>query len=250
MSIEKSQAIVLKRQKLRETSVLVTFYTKDFGKVSGVMKGVRGRQNKSVNFLEPFACTDIVFYKKSKGGLYTISQCDLVDYFFEVRLEYERLIHALYFVDLLNAVTQIEDHNEELFELTFESLKALKNLKKPAPIRSIYEIKTLILSGFRPRVDSCIACGSSIEEKAKFSTRLGGLICPKCFNKDSASYDIFKGAIASMLHIEKSDFTNVWRFDMTKKVRSQLSRILDDFINFHIDKNIRSRLFINSVASQ
>jgi len=244
MSIEKSQAIVLKRQKLRETSVLATLYTKDFGKISGVMKGVRGIQNKSVNFLEPFTLCEIVFYKNKRGGLYTISQCDLLDYFFEIRTDYDRIIHALYFIDLLDAVTQAEDNNNDLFELIHESLKALKVLKKPGPVKSIYEIKTLILSGFKPRVDSCIACGSSIEEKAKFSSKFGGLICYKCFAKDNLSHDIFKGTLASMLHIEKSDFDSVWRLDMTSKVRRQLSHILDDFIRFHIDKNIRSRSFV------
>ena len=244
MSIEKSQAIVLKRQKLRETSVLATLYTKDFGKISGVMKGVRGVQNKSVNFLEPFTLCEIVFYKNKRGGLYTISQCDLIDYFFEIRTDYDRIIHALYFIDLLDAVTQAEDNNNDLFELIHESLKALKVLKKPGPVKSIYEIKTLILSGFKPRVDSCIACGSSIEEKAKFSSKFGGLICYKCFAKDNLSHDIFKGTLASILHIEKSDFDSVWRLDMTSKVRRQLSHILDDFIRFHIDKNIRSRSFV------
>ncbi len=248
MSIEKSQAIVLRRQKLRETSVLATLYTKDFGKISGVMKGVRGIQNKSVNFLEPFTLCEVVFYKKKRGGLYTISQCDLLDYFFEIRTDYERLVHALYFIDLLDAVTQAEDSNDELFELIHESLKALKVLKSPAPVKSIYEVKTLILSGFKPRIDFCISCGSSIEQKAKFSTKFGGLICYKCFNKDSLSHDIFKGTLASMLHIEKSNFDSVWRLNMTNRVKGQLSHILDDFIKFHIDKNIRSRSFIEMVA--
>jgi DNA repair protein RecO (recombination protein O) len=247
MSIEKSQAIVLKRQKLRETSVLATLYTKDFGKISGVMKGVRGIQNKSVNFLEPFTHCEVVFYKNKRGGLYTISQCDLLDYFFEVRTDYQRMIHALYFIDLLDAVTQIEDNNIELFELIFESLKALSVSKNPIPVKSIYEVKTLILSGFKPRVDSCISCGSSIEEKAKFSSKFGGLICSKCFAKDNLSHEIFKGTLASMLHIEKSDFNSVWRLDMTSRVRGQLSHILNDFIKFHIDKNIRSRVFIDQV---
>ena len=245
MSIEKSQAIVLKRQKLRETSVLATLYTKDFGKISGVMKGVRGIQNKSVNFLEPFTLCEVVFYKNKRGGLYTISQCDLLDYFFEIRTNYELIVHALYFIDLLDAVTQAEDSNSELFELIYESLKALKVSKKPAPVKSIYEVKTLILSGFKPRVDSCISCDSPIGEKAKFSSKYGGLICYKCCAKDSLSHDIFKGTLASMLHIEKSDFDSVWRLDMTSRVRRQLSHILDDFIKFHIDKNIRSRSFVN-----
>lgn len=244
MSIEKSQAIIIKRQDLRETSILATFFTKDYGKISGVVKGARGTLNRTYNALELFSLSEIVFYKRRRGNLYTVSQCDLLDYFKEIRKDYSRVIHATYFVDLLNAVTSCEDKNEELFELILRTLGVLNQEKDPDAIKNIYEIKTLILSGFKPRVDSCIRCTRSISKKAKFSTRFGGLLCQDCLNEDRDSVDIYNGTLASMLHIEKADFNNVWRLNLTTKVKRQLSKILNNFIEFHIEKNIKSQNFI------
>lgn len=244
MSIEKSQAIILKKHDLRETSILATFFTKDFGKISGVIKGARGYLNRTYNSLELFSLSEIVFYKRRRGGLYTVSQCDLLNYFKNIRKDYNRLIYAIYFIDLLNAVTSFEDENQMLFELILKTLETLNQEKDPQAIKNIYEIKTLILSGFKPRVDSCIRCAHPILKKAKFSTRFGGLLCKDCFCEDGRSQDIYNGTLASMLHIEKSNFNNVWRLNLTIKVKKQLGSILDDFITYHIDKNIKSKNFI------
>lgn len=248
MSIERSQAIVIKRQELRETSILATFYTKEHGKINGVVKGVRGPLNKTSNSLELFSLSEIIFYKRRRGNLYTVSQCDLLNYFKDIRKDYNRIIHATYFIDLLNTVTPNEDKNEKLFELILRTLETLNQERDSGAIRNIYEIKTLILSGFKPRVDSCIKCTQAVSEKAKFSTQFGGLLCSNCSSYDKAAVEIYNGTVASMLHIEKADFNNVWRLNLTVKVRNQLAEILDSFIKFHIDKNIKSKNFIESVS--
>lgn len=248
MGIEKTQAIILKQQDLRETSVLTTFFSKDHGKINGVAKGVRTSFNRGHNGLEIFSLSEIVFYKRSRGNLYTVSQCDLLDYFKEIRRNYKKLIYATYFVDILNAVTPSEDKNEALFELILETLKALSREKNPEAIKNIYEIKMLIISGFKPRLDVCITCAKPISKQAKFSIKLGGLLCQECFLRDSNSFEIYDGTLASMLHIEKTDFSHVWRLNLTPKVKKQLGEILNDFIQFHIDKKIKSKEFIDSFS--
>jgi DNA repair protein RecO (recombination protein O) len=243
MSIEKSQAIVLKNQDLRETSSLATFYTRDFGKISGIMKGVRGSLNQTNNSLEIFSLSEIVFYRRKRGNLYTVSQCDLLNYYKNIREEYKRIIYATYFVDLLNAVTPFDQKNREVFDLTVETLKFLEETRDPQAIKNIYEIKTLILSGFKPRIDACIKCEKSISEQAGFSVRYGGLLCKSCSNDTGDVLDIYKGTLATMLHIENADLESVFRLNSTTKVRDQLNEILDNFIRYHIDKNIKSKFY-------
>ena len=42
MAIQKSEGIVLRRASLRETSLILTFYSKDFGKMKCILPGVTG----------------------------------------------------------------------------------------------------------------------------------------------------------------------------------------------------------------
>jgi DNA repair protein RecO (recombination protein O) len=243
MGIEKSKAIVLKNQVFRETSYLVNFYTRDFGKINGIIKGVRGTTNKTNNNLEPFSISEIVFYKRKKGTLYTVSQCDLLKFYKNIRREYKKIVYAAYFVDLLSAVTTYEDKNEDLYDLAVSTLDILDQQKDPEAIKSIFEIKTLILSGFKPRIDACINCGREFLKEAKFSTRYGGLLCKNCFSEDRKAIDIYNGTLATMLHIEKANLDNVWRLNLTSEVKRQLNEILDNFIKYHIDTKIKSKFY-------
>ena len=48
-----TDAIVLKAMKYRDTSRIVTFYTRAFGKLRAIAKGARGPKNKFGSALEP-----------------------------------------------------------------------------------------------------------------------------------------------------------------------------------------------------
>jgi DNA repair protein RecO len=41
MSIHKTEAIVLSRRDFRETSLIANFFTRDYGRISGLLKGIR-----------------------------------------------------------------------------------------------------------------------------------------------------------------------------------------------------------------
>ena len=76
MAIQKTDALLLRKKDLRETSLILSFFTRDFGKINGVLKGVRGsRARGNANPLY-FSLDQIVFYEKKKSDLFIISQCD------------------------------------------------------------------------------------------------------------------------------------------------------------------------------
>ena len=127
MPIQKSEAIVLRRQPLRETSLILTFYTKDFGKIKGILRGVRGlRGQTGGGSLEILAHDEIVFYDRKKSDIFTTSQCDLIEFFNPIRQSLERLAYAAYMAELLDSVTAIGDKNEQVFVLLLNSLRLLR----------------------------------------------------------------------------------------------------------------------------
>ena len=73
-----SEAILLKKFDLRETSILLTFFTKESGKIRGVIKGVRSPQPQFAGVYEPFTLDKITYYEKKNKDLFVISHCDLL----------------------------------------------------------------------------------------------------------------------------------------------------------------------------
>ena len=81
MALQKTQGVVLKREDIRETSVILTLYTRDFGKLNFISKGVRKPEEKFISAYELFALDNIVFYERKKKDLFLLSQCELINFF-------------------------------------------------------------------------------------------------------------------------------------------------------------------------
>jgi DNA repair protein RecO (recombination protein O) len=247
MSIDRAQGVVLNKKDLRETSLIVDFYTKEFGKINGILKGIRTDPKKFASNLEPFSLNEIIFYRKTHSNLHLVSQADKIDNFTRVRQSIDRTTTAAFMMELLNSIMQVEDKNEEIFNLALASLKELETNYSPEKIATIFKIKMLSLSGFKPHFDSCVSCLDRIMGQSRFSLSLGGLLCPRCMPKDPTSRLIFRGTIATVLHIEKNSFTNSLTLGMNPQIKKELDLILNAFLNFHLGRELKSQKLINKL---
>ena len=81
MAIQKSEAIVLRTRDFRETSLIVNFFTKDFGKMHGLIKGIRRTPQRYGGMPLNFSRNHIVFYEKPSRELNLVTQCDIEESF-------------------------------------------------------------------------------------------------------------------------------------------------------------------------
>ncbi|MCM8801422.1 MAG: DNA repair protein RecO [Candidatus Omnitrophica bacterium] len=247
MAIHKTEAIVLKRFEFGETSMIANFYTLDFGKLSGILKGIRNQPEKFASSLEPFSYNEIVFYKK-RDSLHFISQCDIKNNFDSLRQDIIKVGIASLIMELIDALMPEEEQNQEIFKLTLDSLKELMITNNPYKIAIIFKIKILALSGFKPHLDSCVLCQQKILTQTRFSFKFGGLLCKRCSYKDPKSRSVFRGTVASILHIEKNDLKNNLNLGMNFQIKKELELILDMFLNFHLEKELKSQRFLNKLS--
>jgi len=249
MSIHKTEALVLKRDNFRETSLIAHFYTREFGKVSGVLKGIREEPRKFASTLEPFSYNEIVFYRRRNSSLHIVSQCDIRHNFDAIRRDMVKVGAATVMMELLYLVMAQEDKNEDTFELALESLRELELASNPDKIATSFKIKMLALSGFKPNFDCCVNCGMKITGSSKFSLMLGGLLCQSCYPKDLRARPIFRGTVASILHIEKNDFRSNLNLGMNPQIKRELDSILNAFLSFHLEKELKSQKVFRTLES-
>ena len=234
MAIHKTEAIVLSTQNFRQTSLIANFYSRDFGKFSGLLKGIRQDATKFNSNLDTLSINEVIFYKNASSSLHLVSQCDLKRDFRAVKNNLERIKRAFCLTELVNAVTAQEDKNENIFFLAVACLEQLENNYDMDKILIIFKIKLLDFCGFKPHLDSCLSCSNKIIGQARFSLKLGGLLCERCLAKDTNCRNVFRGTVASILHIEKNDFNSVLRLGMNTAIKKELNQILDAFLEFHL----------------
>ena len=248
MPIQKSEAIVLSRYNLRETSLIANFYTRDFGKVSGVLKGIRTEPAKFASNLDLFSFNEVIFYYNRSSELHLVSQCDLKDNYNNIRNHIDKITAAGLMMELTGAIMPQEDKNEDVFNLILDCLRALEDNSAPEKVMTIFKIKMLALSGFKPHFDSCVCCDSRIENtQSKFSLNLGGLLCVPCHQKDFKSRTIFRGTVASILYIERNDLRSNLNLGMNPQVKKELGIILNSFLEFHLGKQLKSEQLLNKI---
>ena len=242
--ILKTEGIVLKRFDFRETSQIATFFTRDYGKVSGVLKGIRRSPKKFGSSIDKFSVNDIVYYKYRRSDLHLISQCDLKGYYSHIRQDYKRSVAANYMLELVSSIMPAEQKNEGVYQLMLDYLNSLGEISDIDRLVHVFQIKILSLSGFRPHIDSCVRCNNKIEGSVRFSLREGGLICRDCPSVETSFSIISKGTVASVLYIEQNDWIKSLRLGLTSKVKQELKYILNNFLVYHLEKRIKASRYL------
>ena len=242
--IAKTEGIVLKSFDFRETSRIATFFTKDFGKVKGVLKGIRKTPGKFGSSLDRFSVNDIVYYQYRNSDIHLVSQCDMKQFFNGLDENLKRLTAASYASELLDALVMLEEENLEIYELMQNYLMSLQTVRDINKLVHIFQIKILLLSGFRPHLDSCVRCERKITGQARFSLPLGGLVCPSCKVPQASLIPITKGTVATILHIEESPWPQVLRLGISERIKKELKYVLNNFLVFHLERHLRSTKYL------
>lgn len=246
MAIQKTEAIVLKTIPLRSSSLIVTFFTKGFGKVRGVAKGVREeRQNRS-SLYELFTRLEIVFYEKTRTELHLISEASFIDTYEPLRTRLEPLTYASYFAELVDETTEVHDPHPEIFELLDFSFRYLASLPGERLSR-LFEIKMLREIGWLPYLDGCVVCENSAIEKGLFSARQGALVCEPCAKNFPDARPIGREALAIMRYYAKHDLEESLKYGVSKTAEDELTGVMNRFFLERLQKPFKSRQFLEKI---
>jgi DNA repair protein RecO (recombination protein O) len=244
MAIISTEAIILRALDHRETSKLVFFLTRRRGRVIGVLKGIRKDSRKFGSSADKFSINDIVYYEYRDSDIHLVSQCDTREYFEGLRDDARRITAADYAAELVNKLLPLEEPNEAVYDLLLDYYRALAVEKDAGRLVHMFQIKFLALSGFRPHIDSCVICGKGIGDQPRFSLSKGGLVCLRCQPRTADAMNVSRGAVATLMYVESRPWTACLKLRIEAGIKQELRRILNNFLIFHLEKNIRSAKYL------
>jgi len=248
MGIIETDAILLKKTELRETSLLVDFYTRESGKIKGVIKGVRNPQPQFGSVYEAVTLDRIVFYEKTNRAINLVSQCDLLDFFYPLRQGLDRLSFAIYFTELIDATCQYGQANADIYELLLGSLRFLCGNGSARRIARIFEIKLMKYLGMMPVMKRCVNCDVDVIERPKFSVKNGGVLCPDCYSSDSGCRPILTGTVNFIESVAALPLDKVTRVKVAKQVGRDVEHLMRGFLEYHLQKRFRTVIFMENAG--
>ena len=246
MSIQTTEAIVLRSINFAESSKIVTFYSPQFGKIKGIAKGARSAKSKFGSSLEIFSHIVLVFYQK-KTDIQLISQCDLKNPFLNIRNDLVKTAYASYFIELINKTIEGAQDSEQIFDLIINALTTLETTNvEPEVLAHFFEVRLLKMLGCIPVFDRCVNCGAKIVN-GKFSCRLGGIINNECWGADESALSVSLGTILTIQHLQASDFSALSRLKLNKLSSKELKLVLESYIKYTLVKSLNSLKFLEKI---
>ncbi len=244
MSIHTADAIVLRQYAYRETSLLVTCLTDQFGKIRGLIKGLRGERHRFSSPMELFTLNRIVFYDHRNSPLHLISQCDLIEPYRALPHELETMRAAACCAELVDALTEDDEPIPSVFHLMKATLDDLNEARRPASdqehepaVRVHFILRLLRLVGFQPQLDECVACAEPVAARRGFwSVRQGGVLCERCLHHDSHAEPIAPEQLEALTSCAEADEPQPLHPGQARSMQ----RRLEEFLRWRIDRPLKT----------
>lgn len=148
--IESATGVVLRTQRLTETSLIARWLTRNAGRLSTVAKGARRPQSSFAGKLDLFVEADFTFNRSRRSELHTLREVSVRQFHPPLRNDIARLQLAAYCTGLLEQTTETDTPLPGLFEL-FTGLLMQLSLSGARPrLVFAFELKLLVLLGLSP----------------------------------------------------------------------------------------------------
>ncbi len=143
-----SEGIVLARRHFGEADRILVLFTKNFGRISLIAKGVRRPKSRKRGHIEVF--NYVKFQAVAGHGLDMMTEAEVIDDFSEIRNNLKRISLAYYFAEVIGRITHEQEPNEDLFNLILDHLESLKSVNGLKSLRMGFVRKLLVLMGYWP----------------------------------------------------------------------------------------------------
>jgi DNA repair protein RecO (recombination protein O) len=115
--VESTEAILLRKRKFSDTTLIVSWCTESLGCVQTIAKGARRQKSPFAGKLDLFFEAEISIVRSRKSDLHTLAEVVLKNPFVGIRSNYLRTQTAAYFVELIEICTERDHREPELFGL-------------------------------------------------------------------------------------------------------------------------------------
>ncbi len=202
-------ALVIRRADYGDYDRMVTLFSPHLGRVDAIARGCKKPKSPLLNACEPFVNGEFQLFQRAER--FSIEQCQITESFFDLRMDYDRLQHGVYWLKLLDAAVMPDVEMPDLFLITLRALAHLSYSELPPEMLTMaFEMHLMAQLGYAPRVDACQWCGRAINGDARFDAERGGCVCLSC---PSSAPHVTNGARRIMLKLPRTRFDQVMLLD-------------------------------------
>lgn len=177
MSLLASDALVLRTWPVHEADLIVSFFTRDYGKIKGIAKAALKSRKRFGGALEPMTLARAFFAERPRQELVRLDQLETMRSPLAAAVDYTRAAVLSFYAEVLEEALPEHDPHETVFRLVLAVLEhtTVQNPWMPLTYFSLWIIR---LMGWLPDLSCCTQCGERLAAgEASFHPQSDGLFC-------------------------------------------------------------------------
>lgn len=237
--IIRTAAVVLRAFRYGETSLIVTLFTRDRGKVSVLAKGARRPKSRFGAVLQPTSLIQAVYSFRTTRTLQTLREASYEIRFRHLGEDLNRITAGLRMVELVQALLQDEEPHEGVFHLLATSLQALDGTPgRPELALFYFEMRLAGLLGFAPQFTR--EAVASLPDEGGVVTLGTGAIAPAGAGLPGRRAS--RTALRAFSIVARADLRDVLRMQIDDDTSDELARLVEDYLQYHTEEAYPTRV--------
>ena len=246
----KTQGIVLKQMPIGEADRILSIFTRDFGKVRVVARGVRKPTSKLAGHLEPLSHVAI---SVSRGrSLAPIREALTVRSFRGVRENLRLISEGVYLAELVESFSAEDQPSPVIYRLLLDALDWLEVNGDNARLMRYFELRLLMDSGFGPELRACVECRTTLEPgDYLYSSAGGGVLCDECkVTMDVVLMPLSLDANKVLRFYGRIGLEEAVGLNVSSRVADETNRVLRHYVRYLLERELKSVEFVDLVKRE
>ena len=150
MPARMSETFVLRTYPFREADLVVSFFSRDLGKLRGIARRARRPKSPFGSGLERLSHVRMAYYQRENSELANLTGCELIQSQFALQSDYARSVALDFFTEVAEQLLPPHEPNEKFFRLLLAVLAYLREAGDPWCAVLYFALWSVKLTGILP----------------------------------------------------------------------------------------------------
>ncbi len=183
MGVLTSDAVILRTWPLHEADLIVSFFSRDYGRMKGMAKAALKSRKRFGGALEPMTVVRAWFAERPRQELVRLDQLEIISSPLSAPIDPVRMTVLSFFAEVIDQTLPEHDPQETVFRLLLSVLEqttvAGPQLAGPWMPLTYFQLWLTRLMGLLPDITRCTQCGEPLQAgETSFNAYADGLYCP------------------------------------------------------------------------
>lgn len=232
------EALILRTWPVHEADQIVSFFTRDQGKLKGIAKSAARSRRRFGGALEPMTYVLASFAEKPKQELVRLDACEILASPLSEPVDYGRAAALAFLAETLEETLQDRDPQDAVFRLVLAVLEQTRTGRIWLPV-TYFGLWMVRLMGWMPEIGRCTECGRSFAGgPAYFESHRDGLFCAE--HRHPSARAISPESLILAARIFREPIAALAAEDWSPNRAADLRRFAVQGLERHLEKRLRS----------